>query len=193
MKPINQSKIMIKLILFTSMFFLFRLSHAQESYKLISDGQNFKVSGTSSLHDWHMKSNEATGYCSIKVESGSVRIIEGNVKLLAESLKSGKGRMDKNAYKALKTDENKWVSFTFLSIEARADQKIMIKGEMSLAGVTKEIIFEALLSPNVSQLKISGSTAFKLTDFHIDPPTALMGTIKTGDEVTIEFNATFQN
>jgi hypothetical protein len=27
-----------------------------------------------------------------------------------------------------------------------------------------------------------------MTDFKIDPPTALMGTMKTGDEITISFN-----
>ncbi len=30
-----------------------------------------------------------------------------------------------------------------------------------------------------------------MTDFDVKPPTALMGTIKTGDEITIVLNTTF--
>jgi hypothetical protein len=37
-------------------------------------------------------------------------------------------------------------------------------------------------------MQISGSKKLKMTEFDMVPPTALMGTIKTGDEVTVTFN-----
>ena len=40
---------------------------------------------------------------------------------------------------------------------------------------------------NSGDVEISGSKKLKMTDYNIDPPTALMGTMTTGDEVEIEF------
>ena len=37
-----------------------------------------------------------------------------------------------------------------------------------------------------------GELTLKMSDYEISPPTALMGTIKTGDEVTIRFSIPFQ-
>ena len=38
-----------------------------------------------------------------------------------------------------------------------------------------------------------GSVTFNMTNFNIDPPTAVMGTIKTGDEITIKFQVIYSN
>jgi polyisoprenoid-binding protein YceI len=55
------------------------------------------------------------------------------------------------------------------------------------------VTFDIEVEQSGNAFTVKGTTDFRLTDFQIDPPTALMGTIKTGDEVTIEFKATFQN
>jgi hypothetical protein len=39
-------------------------------------------------------------------------------------------------------------------------------------------------------IKFSGSYTLKMTDFKMSPPTAMMGTIKVGNEVTIKFDLT---
>jgi hypothetical protein len=38
-----------------------------------------------------------------------------------------------------------------------------------------------------NRIQIKGSKKVKMTDFNISPPTAMLGTLKTGDEVTISF------
>ena len=39
-----------------------------------------------------------------------------------------------------------------------------------------------------NKVTLTGATKLKMTDYKIDPPKALMGTITTGDEITIKFN-----
>jgi hypothetical protein len=39
-------------------------------------------------------------------------------------------------------------------------------------------------------LQFTGSHSLKMTDYKMKPPTAMMGTIKVGDEVTVKFNLT---
>jgi hypothetical protein len=43
--------------------------------------------------------------------------------------------------------------------------------------------------PN-GELQLTVSKKLKMTDFKMEPPTAMMGTIKVGDEVTVIFDVT---
>jgi hypothetical protein len=45
--------------------------------------------------------------------------------------------------------------------------------------------------PSTGQLAFEGSQTIKMTDYGITPPTALFGTLKTGDEITITFKTNF--
>jgi hypothetical protein len=42
-----------------------------------------------------------------------------------------------------------------------------------------------------NNVTFTGKKTIKMTEFEVEPPTALLGTIKTGDEVTISFNSKF--
>ncbi|MEQ8470353.1 MAG: YceI family protein [Marinoscillum sp.] len=62
-------------------------------------------------------------------------------------------------------------------------------GKLKKAGTEREIPVTATYSKESGSQKISftGSVSIKMTDFNISPPTAMFGTMKTGDEVTIEY------
>jgi hypothetical protein len=55
-----------------------------------------------------------------------------------------------------------------------------------MAGTTKPITVEAKGKslPN-GDMEISIARKLKMTEFNMKPPTAMMGTIKVGDEVTV--------
>ncbi|WP_431244121.1 hypothetical protein ACQ9BO_06955 [Flavobacterium sp. P21] len=63
---------------------------AQKSYTLDSKS-TFSVAGTSTLHDWEMKSGSGTGSANLTIASSKLTEIESlSVTLLAESVKSEK-------------------------------------------------------------------------------------------------------
>ena len=62
-----------------------------------------------------------------------------------------------------------------------------VVGKLTINGVEKEITMNATMSGDAAALKAVGSVKLKMTDFGIKPVTALMGTIRTGDEVTVKF------
>ena len=41
------------------------------------------------------------------------------------------------------------------------------------------------------KVQFTGSYTLKMTDFSVKPPTAMFGTIKTGDEITVKFNVDY--
>jgi polyisoprenoid-binding protein YceI len=165
---------------------------AQVKYQ-VGPKPELKVSGTSTLHDWEMVSTQATGEGTLVLEGGNLKEVQDlTIQMPAESIKSGKGAMDKNTYAALNTKKHKLVKFSLSDITKTGDNVWKAKGKFTIAGVTKDASFDVKSSQVGSGYNFQGKHAFKLTDYQIDPPTALLGTVKTGDEVAIHFNVTLQ-
>lgn len=185
---INSKKAILLTVFLSFTTFIF----AQKTLTLDSKPL-LKILGTSSLHDWDMVSETANGKLLVTQESG--KIIEINsltVEMPAESIKSGKNGMDKNAYKALKTAQFKTVKFDLKSASKNTDGSWNFTGTFSIAGVNKSVTLKIKETTLGGQTIFDGTYAFKLTDYKISPPTALMGTIKTGDDVKISFTLRFK-
>ena len=64
---------------------------------------------------------------------------------------------------------------------------------MIIGGTKREFKTKVKISYTNGKIMLSGEKDFKLTDFNIEPPTAVFGTIKTGDEVVIHYNIQLKN
>lgn len=166
-------------------------SIAQETLTLDTK-PTLTISGTSSLHDWDMTSTTATGkLVAVKEGAKLDKINTLVIEMPAESIKSGKSGMDKNAYKALKTEQNKTIKFE-LKQASKTASGWNLKGNFTIAGVTKEVTIPVKETATTGKNTLTGDYNFKLTDYKITPPTAVMGTIKTGDAVKISFTISFK-
>lgn len=191
MKKLNISLVIIVCLL------LININVYSQSYSLSKTNSTITVSGTSSLHDWDVVSNSFNGKIQIKdITTGQLESLE--VYIDSESLKSGKNAMDKKTYKALKTDKFKSIKFKMLEVKSNkkiddSTYEMRLVGEMTICGETKMKTIDFLLSKTGNALNATGSCAMKMTDFNIEPPTALLGAITTGDDITIKFNTNFKN
>jgi len=183
---------LLKSLLIVVLSFSALVATAQK--KLILESKtDLKISGTSSLHDWDMTTQTAAGSATIVLNDNNVTEIKTMVvEMDAESLKSGRNGMDKNAYKALKTSVNKKIRFELASATENADGSWNLTGNFTVAGVTKKITVKTKQTTSGNVFGFEGSYAFKLTDYKITPPTAVMGTIKTGDAVVVSFKLKFK-
>ncbi len=168
-------------------------------YEVDSDF-SMKIIGSSNVHDWESTINSLTGYASVTLgESGDIQISDCTVSIPVNSIKSSKGKqMDKKTMKALKEKEFPTIDFTLLSFGnvVKTDNKFTAdaKGNLSIAGATKEI--DMIINGNQlenGRIEIQCSKDMKMTDFEIKPPTALLGTMRTHDEITIEFRVVLKN
>ena len=159
---------------------------AQQTLKSSKSSSTVNIAGTSTLHDWV---SEVETFSVTASQSGNAI---SNVSFTAdvESIKSGKSGMDKNTYKAMNSDKYPKIIF-------KAD-KLMVngtsvtgEGDLTIAGTTKrmpvDLIYE---SWSDDSFLVRGSVTFNMSTFGIDPPTAMMGAIKTGDQITINLDIT---
>lgn len=184
--------IKIKLFAIVIAFFgITTFATAQKSYAL--DGKStFSVAGTSTLHDWEMKSASGTGIANFTIANSKLTDIESlSISLLAESVKSEKKSMDKVAYETLKTDKNKNIKYVLKSAEKVNETTWELTGTYTIAGVSK--VYKTTVKSTVTKdgLNMQGSNKITFADFGMKSPTALLGTIKTGQDLTIKFNLNF--
>lgn len=164
---------------------------AQDAYK--TQKASVMIAGTSTMHDWEMKGEAFTCTANFKMESGKVVEVSGlHLTIPVSSLKSGKGAMDKNAYSALKADDHKNISFVLTSSKI-VGNKLLSSGNLTIAGVTKPIELESTYTLNADNTITTKTTeSFKMTEYKVEPPSFMFGSVTTGDAITLTFELTFK-
>ncbi len=164
--------------------------NAQQTYHLGPD-PHLQVSGGSSLKDWKMEASDAQGTGVFQVSDGQLQDISFlEVTLEAKELKSGTRGLDNNAYDALNTSQYPDITFELLDFSGGSSAG-EAKGRLTIAGVTREISFPVQIRKNGEGFNFTGEVSTKLTEFSIDPPTALLGSVRTRDEITLSFDTHF--
>jgi polyisoprenoid-binding protein YceI len=149
------------------------------------------VQGSSTLHDWESEITKADLKGEILVNNSQLKEVKNlEVKIPVESIKSTKGKMmDSKTYDAFNSSKNPYIVYTLKDAKVNPDGTIDGNGTLTMAGVTKPMQVKAkykVLSNGDVQLIVSRT--FKMSEFKMDPPTAMMGSIKVGDEVTVNFD-----
>lgn len=171
-------------------------ANAQSVYS-INDVAALKVAGTSTMHDWEMETKKVSGNAEFVVDGNELKGIRSlRITIAPESLKSGKGAMDKNAYKALKTETHKEITFALgkvTKVEKSGNKfTLTCEGNLTIAGKTKPVQLIAECRPGANgEIRCTGTKAISMTEYDIEPPSFMFGSVKTGDEVQIVFDVVF--
>lgn len=149
------------------------------------------IAGTSTLHDWVSEATTVKATAKMTVNSATdISIDELEVRVPVEDIVSPKGRiMDNKTYKALKSDDHPEIIYRLTSMKQNGNQ-ITASGKLTIAGHTNTVSMTVTAKASGNAVTFSGEKDLKMTDFKMDPPTALMGTIKTGDDITVAFSVT---
>ena len=166
----------------------------------VTNASKMTIYGSANVTDWDAEVKTIRGQVVIRnsdqadwSEADASWFESVEIVLPVEDIDSDSRRMNNNMYDYLKKDEHPEI--TYRVIEAReavlAENPgilLTVQGVITAAGVEKEIIHDVEIRKSESDgLVVSGSQDLLMTDFGIDPPTAVFGSIRSRDEMTITF------
>ncbi|HEY0679635.1 MAG TPA: YceI family protein [Chitinophagaceae bacterium] len=188
------------LITCVTMFLLATTLNAQITLNSRLHDAEIKVSGTSNLHDWTMKGNGLNCDAQFIVKNASIyqlMSLNGLVfKMPVINLKSSENLLNTRAYKAMNAEKHKDINFRMVTatVTPQGENQYVIKaiGSLTISGVTKEVTLVANSKVNADKtVSVTGSKKIKMSEFGIKPPSFMLGALKTGDEVTIDYSLKF--
>ncbi|HEX6098767.1 MAG TPA: YceI family protein [Thermoanaerobaculia bacterium] len=157
-----------------------------------ANGSVVRIEGTSTLHAWTMETPAVAGQINAPTPDNWNAPAKAVVTIPVASIKSEHAKMDKLMAEALKAKAHPEIRFEMTSATPRnaSDNAFVLetKGKLTIAGVTRDVAFDVQGSRNADgKYTLAGHTPIKMSQYGIKPPTAMMGTIKTGDDVKVTF------
>jgi polyisoprenoid-binding protein YceI len=157
------------------------------------------IKGTSNLHDWESYAKEVRINANVVADANNLKSIQNlSVDIPVKSIKSPKGSiMDGKTYDALNAKNFPNITYKLekvTSLNRNGDHyDINASGYLTIAGTTNRIDLYVKGKLNGDGgITFSGSKKLKMTDYKIDPPTALFGTLTTGDDIEVSFQVTIK-
>jgi len=157
---------------------------------------DIKVLGTSNVHNWSMEDKDVTCTAKFTYAAGKTAMPDGlngfGFTFPVHSLKSGKSGMDSKAYDAMKAQTSGNIVFAASSstVTPGSGGQFSVKsnGSLTIAGVTKPVVLTAACVVKADgSISCTGTDKLLMSDYEIKPPTYMMGALKTGNALTIDF------
>jgi hypothetical protein len=157
---------------------------------------DIKVLGTSNLHNWSMEDKEVSCTTKFTYLPGKANMPNGlaafTFSFPVHSLKSSESGMDSKAYDAMKAKGGGNIVFaaSASTITPGAANQFSVKsnGNLTIAGMTKPVVLTAACVVKADgSVTCTGTDKMKMSDYGIKPPTYMLGALKTGDALTIDF------
>jgi polyisoprenoid-binding protein YceI len=158
------------------------------------------IQGTSSYHDWTSEVKNVSLAGDFVIANGSLeKIKKATVLVLTKSIQSEQhsNLMDERTHNTLKADKYPSITYEFISVKSiEKEQKqttLIINGTLNLAGTSKTTELQLNVSTNeLGEIIISGEKKIKMSDYGIKPPVFMLGLLRVGDQVTINYEVVLE-
>ena len=165
-------------------------------YDALPSGSKMTIHGDANIHSWKMESSVLGGFLEVDAKFPEALPAEaktrGEVFMPVRAFKSGNKTMDGKMQDTMKEAQFKKIEYKLTDLKAKAGAagQFEATGTLTIAGQTKPITMTVMAEKvEGTKLKISGSAAFKMTDYGVTPPSLTIAGagLKTYDPVTNVF------
>lgn len=169
-------------------------SAARAASARLGPGSFIRIDGTSTLHAWSSESRDFQ--VDLELGAPGQSLLEAaqaaaparlSVRVPVSSFKSEHKGLDKNLRKALKAGKNPDIVFALTSYGLQGST-VSARGGLTVAGKTSPETLQAALAQDGASVIVDGRQPLKMTDFGVKPPTAMLGTIKSGDDIVVTYH-----
>jgi len=154
------------------------------------------VEGSSNVRAWSMNVTSADG--TVLVGDAGVKVPSINrveVAVAVEDLVSDRSSMQEKAHKALKKTDHPEITFVSDDVTVGRAQGdtfgVFANGDLTIAGKTRSVEVQAkAFQESDGSYRIRGDHGIAMSDFNVERPSALLGTLTVDDAVRLEFDVT---
>lgn len=200
----TQNESIMKSLLTSLLFFLsiaVGSAVAQQNNITLLEKSTMKIEGTSNVHDWtadveQINATANFNTSALKADSMQNPVTALTLTIPVEGTESGKGGMNRRMHDALKKDKHPNITFKLSSAEITNSSdstfQLNTKGTLTIAGVSREISLPVDGSiVGDGSYKFTGSYELDMTNYKVEPPSAMFGAIQAGEKVTVVFELFF--
>ncbi len=190
-------------LIFAILILLSPPAAASDGSRLLPESRLW-LEGNSNVHPYSSQATKlevqfervASSQNSLDQRIGHLKRLELTIPV--NGLKSGKSALDRKMVKALKGKESPSIVFHLGNYQVlpgdrkKGNYSVQATGDLTIAGRTEPITLTATVLPEDDRVTVTGSKELLMSEFGVDPPTALLGALKTKDKVMIHFELHFQ-
>ncbi len=170
---------------------------AQQISYTSTDDSYVLVKGTSTLHDWELRSETLMSEVNFAADNDDEIESLESVMFIVEktTLESDRSRLEEMAHEEM--DAGTYPEITFRSddngiVSSNGDEyNVTATGDLTISGVTRSISVDATCINTGDEMVCTGTKDLLMTDFGIDPPRLMLGTLRTHDDITVEFRVVY--
>lgn len=167
---------------------------AQETY-LTAPESRIRIEGTSTLDSFLCETDEIVGAAELDEAVDQEQAGEPSAQLKADvdSFDCGKTRMNRDMQAALKAQEHPSIEFRLSDVQVLeingADYMLRVSGRLIIAGTERDVALDVRGSTlENGRVRAHGAVDLLMTDFGIDPPSALFGLVRAHDQIKVTFD-----
>jgi polyisoprenoid-binding protein YceI len=169
----------------------------------IQDSPSMHLYGEANIKSWDAAITEVNGSLTLQnIENITAETLSPEafqnltLTIPVEEIEAESGGLTSNIHKYLKGDDYPNITFDLnnvTDITEQEDGSFLISGSgvISAAGAENTVEMQVTASLVNDGIQFTGEQELLMTDFGIDPPTAVFGTIRSRDEIRIEFDVSF--
>lgn len=156
--------------------------------------------GTSTVRRWDCKATDIQA--AIDAEAGApAAVLDGRkavrtviLTLPVAALDCENRTMNDHMRAALNAEEHQQIRFTLsgYTLAKAAATTGTLEGSLMLNGQTRPIVAPVQFADAAGALRVTGRYPLAMTEWGIRPPRLMMGTLKVGDTVTVNFDLLLQ-
>ena len=149
-------------------------------------GKKITIVGTSNLHGWTCESTAFTGSGNGTASGSSLTALTAlSVNVPVNSVDCDNGTMNGKLRQALGANV---IAYSATSATV-SGANIRITGRLAIHGQARPVTITAQArSLGSGRFRVTGSVPVTMSQYGVSPPTALLGTLRTGDAVTVNFD-----
>jgi polyisoprenoid-binding protein YceI len=154
-----------------------------------------RIEGSSNVNEFTCMSDSVKGHARVSSNNDGTEETHVEVAVPVKGLDCGKRQMNRDMYRTLKADDHPDIQFRLIQAYvvgvAPGDGNsylIRVEGELTVAGSKKFVVFDAMGEMKAdNKYSIRGKKDILMTDFGLEPPSALLGLVKARDELVVHF------